>query len=233
MYGTVSELLRTGRSEGAIPRVNFAWASILIVDDDEGNRQALARSIARFGSQVRQAADGPTAIEALETWRTDLVLLDIFMPGMDGFQVLERMRAQERMQDIMVIMISAADDMDSIARAIGLGAADYLPKPCPPEILRARIGGSLERMSLRNLSTAGSAEGRGPGTTPVAEPRASAPARDDASRLERLRDLAEATVRYANLAAAELPETSSARSYLSEIERAGREASAIAGELGK
>jgi class 3 adenylate cyclase len=81
----------------------------------------------------------------------DLALLDVMMPGMDGYELLRRMKADAALRDIPVLMISALDHLESVVRCIELGAEDYLPKPFEPVLLRARIGACLEKKRLRDL----------------------------------------------------------------------------------
>ena len=123
---------------------------ILVADDVELNREMLARRLTREGHRVTTAADGVQALALLEGAPFDLVLLDILMPNLDGFEVLERMRASESLRHIPVIMISALHEMDSVIRCIEIGAEDYLPKPFNPVLLRARVGASLEKKRLRD-----------------------------------------------------------------------------------
>jgi adenylate cyclase len=124
--------------------------AILVVDDDEGNRYTLARRLAREGYQdVAEAADGRAALDALRARPFDLVLLDVMMPEMDGYEALGRIKSDMDLRDIPVIMISALDAVESAVRCIALGAEDYLPKPFDPVLLRARIGASLEKRRLR------------------------------------------------------------------------------------
>ena len=127
---------------------------VLIVDDAEANRDILARRLQRDGYETVCVADGSRALEALSERRFDLVLLDILMPGLNGYQVLERLKASPGLRDIPVIMISALDDLDGIVRCIEMGAEDYLPKPFNPVILRARVGASLEKKRLRDREQA-------------------------------------------------------------------------------
>ena len=125
--------------------------AILVVDDNENNREMLSRRLAREGyTRVVVAADGREALDLLASQRFDLVLLDIMMPGVDGYQVLETMKADPQRRDIPVIMISAYDEMESVIRCIELGAEDYLPKPFDATLLRARVGASLEKKALRD-----------------------------------------------------------------------------------
>ncbi len=125
-------------------------AVILVVDDNDGNRDMLARRLARQGHDVRTAAGGRDALDALARDPIDLVLLDVMMPDLDGYAVLERMKASAATRDIPVLMISALDDMDSVVRCIQLGAEDYLSKPFEPVLLQARIGACLEKKRLHD-----------------------------------------------------------------------------------
>ena len=130
-------------------------AALLIVDDIEDNRFALSRRLARQGYlNVTTAADGRQALELLNCRPFDLVLLDIMMPNVNGYEVLTAMKANERLRHIPVIMISAVDEIDSVVRCIELGAEDYLPKPFNPTLLRARVGACLERKRLHDQVTA-------------------------------------------------------------------------------
>ena len=118
---------------------------ILVVDDNEANRDLLQRRLERQGYTVATAENGRQALEVLLENNFDVVLLDIMLPEMDGYEVLQRVKADYRLQHIPVIMISALDDLDSVARCIEMGAEDYLPKPFNPIILKARIGACLEK----------------------------------------------------------------------------------------
>jgi len=130
-------------------------AALLIVDDIEDNRFALSRRLAREGYlNVTTAADGRQALDLLNSRPFDLVLLDIMMPNVNGYEVLAEMKADERLRHIPVIMISAVDEIDSVIRCIELGAEDYLPKPFNPTLLRARVGACLERKRLYDQVTA-------------------------------------------------------------------------------
>src|SRR5262245_58065540 len=130
-------------------------AALLVVDDIEDNRFALSRRLARQGYlNVTTAADGRQALELLNSRPFDLVLLDIMMPNVNGYEVLAAMKADERLRHIPVIMISAVDEIDSVIRCIELGAEDYLPKPFNPTLLRARVGACLERKRLHDQVTA-------------------------------------------------------------------------------
>ncbi len=123
---------------------------ILLVDDNEMNRAVLSRYLSRKGHKPFVAEDGYRALEMLEKQSFDLILLDIMMPELDGFQVLDRLKKNKEMKDIPVIMISALDEMESVVRCIEMGAEDYLPKPFEPVLLNARIGVCLEKKRLRD-----------------------------------------------------------------------------------
>jgi adenylate cyclase len=125
-------------------------AVILVVDDSEENRDMLARRLRRQGYEVRTAAGGRAALAALAESPVDLVLLDVMMPDLDGYAVLERLKADPTRRDIPVLMISALDDLDSVVRCIQLGAEDYLGKPFDPILLQARIGACLEKKRLHD-----------------------------------------------------------------------------------
>ena len=123
---------------------------ILVVDDNASNRDVLERRLTREGHQVACAANGAAALELVVRQEFDLILLDLIMPEMSGFEMLRRLKAAEHTNHIPVIVISALDDLDSAVRCIEAGAEDYLTKPFNPILLRARIGASLERKWLRD-----------------------------------------------------------------------------------
>lgn len=127
---------------------------VLVVDDNENNRDLLARRLSRQGHRVTTAETGRQALELLNREKFDLIVLDIMMPEMNGYEVLEHLKAHPGLRHIPVIMISAIDDLDSIARCIELGAEDYLFKPFNPVLLRARVGASLEKKRLRDQERA-------------------------------------------------------------------------------
>ena len=125
-------------------------ARVLVVDDVAANRELLGRRLERLGYFVSYAEDGLRAMAAVRAEPFDLVLLDIMMPGMDGIQVLEAVKADPELRGIPVVMISAVDDVTDVARCIELGAEDYLFKPFDPVLLRARVGACLEKKRLRD-----------------------------------------------------------------------------------
>lgn len=120
-------------------------ALVLVVDDNVMNRDVLMRRLERQGHRVEVAINGVEALDQLLLHPFDLVLLDIMMPEMDGYEVLRQMKASQSFSNIPVIMISALDDEEGIARCIEVGAEDYLAKPFNPVLLKARIGASLAK----------------------------------------------------------------------------------------
>ncbi len=115
----------------------------------ETNRALLSRRLSREGHRVTTAAGGRQALGLLQVDEFDLVLLDLMMPEMNGFEVLARLKADPRLYRVPVIMISALDEMDSVVRCIEAGAEDYLPKPFNPVLLKARISAALEKKQWR------------------------------------------------------------------------------------
>lgn len=123
--------------------------TILVVDDNATNRDLLSRQVLAQGYQVATAADGKQAIEMIQTGAYDLILLDIIMPEIDGYEVLQWIRSGS-WRHIPTIMISALDEIDSVIKCIEMGAADYLAKPFNPTLLKARLGACLEQKRLRD-----------------------------------------------------------------------------------
>ena len=126
-------------------------ASILVVDDDQINRMVLAHDLEQEGHRVTAVEDGGSALEALRDGRFDVVLLDVLMPELDGWETLAQIERNEKLRHVPVIMVSALEDIESVVRCIELGAADYLPKPFDPVLLRARINGCLTKKRLHDL----------------------------------------------------------------------------------
>jgi len=124
---------------------------MLVVDDNRINRMMLDRALRQEGYSVATADNGRQALELLGAEAFDVVLLDILMPEMDGYETLERIKGSIALRHIPVIMISAVEEMDSVVRCIEMGATDYLPKPFNPALLRARINASLAEKRLRDL----------------------------------------------------------------------------------
>ncbi len=129
-------------------------ARLLAVDDDPMNRDMLSRRLEKLCYEVTDAGTGREALSKLKDGNFDLVLLDILMPDLDGFQTLEFMKADPRLRHVPVIMLTALDDVASTVRCIEAGAEDYVPKPFNPTILRARITASLEKKRLRDQEQA-------------------------------------------------------------------------------
>src|SRR5512140_3633874 len=125
-------------------------ARLLVVDDNKVNRLLLMRSVELMGHRVAAAENGRRALEMLRSEPFDLVLLDMEMPEMDGFQVLEEMASDLQLRDVPVIVTSSLEGVDNIARCIELGADDYLAKPVNPVLLKARLRASLEKQRLRD-----------------------------------------------------------------------------------
>ena len=123
---------------------------VLIVDDNQMNRDMLARGLLRQQLHFALAGNGKQALDMLSSKAFDVVLLDIMMPVMDGFETLKRIKADPDLKHVPVIMISALDQIDSVVRCIEMGAEDYLPKPFDPTLLRARVGACLEKKRLRD-----------------------------------------------------------------------------------
>ncbi|MCA9960330.1 MAG: response regulator [Chloroflexota bacterium] len=123
---------------------------VLIADDEPFNVDYLEQELEEMGYASVAAYDGAEALEQVATTNPDMILLDIMMPKLDGFQVLDRLKADKRWRDIPVVIISAMSDMNSIVRGIELGAEDFLPKPFDSVLLEARIHAGLEKKRLRD-----------------------------------------------------------------------------------
>ena len=128
--------------------------TVLVVDDEAFNVDYLLQELEEYGVNTLSAANGVEALAQVEEHSPDLVLLDIMMPKMDGFEVLAKMKADATLRDIPVIIISAHSDMPHILKGIEMGAEDYLPKPFDPLLLKARVNASLEKKRFRNLEKA-------------------------------------------------------------------------------
>lgn len=126
------------------------FGRVLAVDDNRENLDVLARRLTRMGLEVECAESGLAALSTIRSAPFDLVLLDVKMPGIDGYAVLKELKSNPETRDIPVIMISALDELDSVVQCIEAGAEDYLPKPFNPTLLEARIGACLEKKALRD-----------------------------------------------------------------------------------
>jgi adenylate cyclase len=125
-------------------------SSVLVVDDTEMNRDMLCALLKADRHETSVAENGRLALELIKAKPYDLVLLDVMMPEMNGYEVLEYLKSDPTLRDIPVIVLSALDEIGSVVRCIELGAEDYLPKPFDPVLLKARIGACLEKKRLRD-----------------------------------------------------------------------------------
>ena len=125
-------------------------AVVLVVDDNELNRDMLSRWLERQGHNIVLAENGRQALEVLKQVEVDLMLLDIMMPEMNGYQVLEALKAENRLLHLPVIVISAVDDLDSIVKCIELGAEEYVLKPFNRVMLHSRVAATLDKKRLRD-----------------------------------------------------------------------------------
>src|SRR5215468_3252599 len=148
----VEDVLRTVQplQMGSASPETVLSGRVLVVDDNAANRDVLARRLTREGHQVVTTASGASGLELVATREFDLVLLDLIMPEMNGFDVLRRLKATEHTSHVPVIVISALDELDSVVRCIEAGAEDYLTKPFDPVLLRTRIDAALEKKRLRD-----------------------------------------------------------------------------------
>jgi adenylate cyclase len=124
--------------------------TILIADDNRVNQLLLARGLEHQGHTIVFAENGRDALDLLRRQRFDLLLLDVLMPELDGYQVLAELQRDAHLREIPVVMTSALDEIDSVVRCLEMGAEDYLTKPINPVLLNARINASLEKKRLRD-----------------------------------------------------------------------------------
>lgn len=127
-----------------------ARGSMLVVDDIAANRDVLSRRLKSHGYAVAVAESGPEALEMLHAYTFDVVLLDIMMPEMDGFEVLRRLKADDALRHIAVVVVSSVTEVELVERCLEMGADDYLSKPFNSTLLQARIGACLERKRARD-----------------------------------------------------------------------------------
>jgi len=146
----VTDLARSIRPANRLPASRAEPGLILVADDNESIRDLLSRRLRRAGHQVETAADGLQAMTAVAATRFDLVLLDLIMPGLNGYEVLGRLKNDPALADVPVIMISALSEMGSIVRCLEAGADDYLHKPIDQTLMMARVDASLERKQARD-----------------------------------------------------------------------------------
>jgi class 3 adenylate cyclase len=140
----------SGTSPRVAPAQGAAPGRLLVVDDNRVNRLLLVRGLEQQGHSVAFAENGRQALDRLRAEPFDLVLLDIEMPEMDGFEVLQQLVHDPELKNLPVIMVSAMEELDAVVKCIELGAEDYLTKPANPVLLRARVNASLEKKRLRD-----------------------------------------------------------------------------------
>lgn len=133
-----------------MPDIMAAPGHLLVTDDNKVNRLLLKRSVEQYGHKVSTAENGRIALEMLRHGDYDILLLDIEMPEMDGFQVLKELTTDVHLRDLPVIVTSSLEGIDNIVRCIEMGAEDYLTKPVNPVLLKARINATLEKKRLRD-----------------------------------------------------------------------------------
>lgn len=151
--GMIEDVVKTldpfSKKESLSPATHRS--SMLVVDDDEMNRDLLSRYLQRQGHNVTVAEHGRQALDQAKKCRFDLILLDVLMPEMNGYQVLKKLKCEDILRDIPVLMISSLEEMDIVVRCIEMGADDYLAKPFNPVLLDARINSCLEKKRLHDL----------------------------------------------------------------------------------
>ncbi|WP_051631243.1 adenylate/guanylate cyclase domain-containing protein [Afifella pfennigii] len=149
----VAKLLNTLAPQESQARVREV-GRVLVVDDNQSNRDLLSRRLRQDGHEVTSVASGMEALAVLQDEAFDLILLDLLMPGMNGLDVLLRLKANERWYQIPVIVVSGLNETGAVLKCIEAGADDYLPKPCDIVLLRARINACLERKRWREREQA-------------------------------------------------------------------------------
>jgi sigma-B regulation protein RsbU (phosphoserine phosphatase) len=126
-------------------------AIVLLVDDESLNIDLLEQELSGLGLEIHSASNGREALDRIAEFPPDMIFLDLMMPVMDGFDVLEQLQAHEDWREIPVVIVSASNDLKNIVRGIEMGAADFLPKPFEPAILQARLNAGLEKKRVRDL----------------------------------------------------------------------------------
>lgn len=154
MLGTVD---RIDATLPAVSRESTAHpARVLVVDDNSVNRDLVVRHLSRSGHQSEQAHDGIAGLKLMRATKYDLILLDIMMPEMDGFEVLEQMSSDDSLRDIPVIVLTSLDEVDAATACLQMGADDFMSKPFDASVLQARIeavlGRERRRAVMRNTS---------------------------------------------------------------------------------
>ena len=149
----ISSCLRSATvKEKAVRKVDSEEHHVLVVDDNSMNRDLLTRRLGREGYDISTAAGGLQALELVDKQRFDLILLDILMPDMDGYEVLEKLKNNDDTRDIPVIMLTAVNEVESVRLCIDLGAEDYLIKPFNSVLLKSRIAATLQSRGKDRLT---------------------------------------------------------------------------------
>ena len=136
------------------PDVDAGVGTILVIDDEEANRTLLARRLSRQGYTVLTAEAGETGIAMAAAGPVDLILLDVLMPGISGYETLARLKQDVNLREVPVLMITAVDSSASVSRCLALGADDYLPKPVDPVVLTARVRACVTKKHARDFELA-------------------------------------------------------------------------------
>jgi DNA-binding response OmpR family regulator len=136
------------------PDEDVAGGSILVIDDEEANRSLLVRRLALHGHSVLTAETGEEGLAIAARDAIDVILLDVLMPGISGYEVLARLKADDHLREIPVLMITALDETASVTRCLAIGADDYLPKPFDPVVLGARVRAGVRRKRARDFELA-------------------------------------------------------------------------------
>lgn len=145
--------LRADAEKTAPANVVTKAGTLLVVDDNAPSRHALGRELQRQGYRIVHASSGPAAMERVREEAFDLILLDTVMPGMSGYEMLQWLKADARLRDTPVLMISAMNETESVVRCLVIGADDFIAKPFDPVLLNVRIGAALERARWRRRET--------------------------------------------------------------------------------
>ena len=122
--------------------MNLSHCNILAVDDTAANLDLIVETLGK-SYEIAVATDGPTALEYIKESPPDLILLDIMMPGMDGYQVCEQLKADEASKDIPVVFLTSLSEEMNEEKGLAMGAVDYIVKPFSPEIMKARVRNQL------------------------------------------------------------------------------------------
>ena len=131
------------RATSSGTRTRFALPVILIVDDNEDNRDLFAMMLARLGYEIELAVDGLDGVERARTLRPGVILMDLAMPNMDGFEATRQIRALPELASVRIIAVTASYDTVSAQRALAAGCDEVLAKPCAPEVLTACVEAGL------------------------------------------------------------------------------------------